>query len=194
MSCLANFDQTDVKLTVKLQQQQMYKFLCKTKTRQKKVNRKNRRVITFKSQIYLVEELKKIKIKMVLEIKSIGCIEDLRKVPKFLGVEKGIYFNEINNTHSSSLVWFTIILDENWLNVVCYSLSTKCGTLAFAHQYKVIILSNQWDSTLQQYKYSCFFSGCLKKSPTPITSIHCLPITNEQKNVRYERRNMCFID
>lgn len=74
--------------------------------------------------------------------------------------------------------------DDNWLNVVCYSLSTKSGTLAFAHQRKIIVLSNQWDTKLQQFKYSIVWSGELDDTTDDeITAIACLTVTTEQNEV-----------
>lgn len=74
--------------------------------------------------------------------------------------------------------------DENWLNVVSYSLSTKSGTLAFAHRRKIIVLSNQWDTKSQQFNYSIVWSGELEcATDDEITSIACLTVTNDQNEV-----------
>lgn len=133
--------------------------------------------------------------KMVIEIKSIGCIEDLKKVPAKLGFSKGMrmmcsfyffprLFFECNIIDVTCLHFQMNISDDNWLNVVCYSLSTKSGTLAFAHQRKIIVLSNQWDTKLQQFKYSIVWSGELEcATDDEVTAIACLTVTNEQNEV-----------
>lgn len=126
---------------------------------------------------------------MVIEIKSIGCIEDLKKVSKELGVSKGSKFYDYFMIYSCDKVrclHFPLnIADDNWLNVVCYSLSTKSGTLVFAHRRKIIVLSNQWDTRLQQFNYSIVWTGELEcATEDEITSVACLAVSNENNEVR----------
>lgn len=125
---------------------------------------------------------------MVIEIKSIGCIEDLKKVPDQLGFIKGTKHHSdsfvFDDKNMTCFAFFQLDTDDNWLNVVCYSLSTKSGTLAFAHRRKIIVLSNQWDSKLQQFKYSIVWSGEIDGTvDSEITALACLTVTSEQNEV-----------
>ncbi|XP_031628669.1 rab3 GTPase-activating protein regulatory subunit [Contarinia nasturtii] len=97
---------------------------------------------------------------MVLEIKSICCVESLRKIPEIFGLQK----------------------DSNWLNSVRYTLSVKTGCLVFAYRTKIIVLSLKWDSRLHQSKYSITWSDELPPYDD-ITAVLCLPITNEAEEI-----------
>lgn len=74
------------------------------------------------------------------------------------------------------------ISDENWLNTVYFSLSVKTGTLVFAYESKIIVLSMKWNSHLRQSKYSITWSDELPPYDN-ITAVLCLPITNEAEEV-----------
>lgn len=63
-----------------------------------------------------------------------------------------------------------------------YSLSTRAGTLVFAHETKIIVLSNKWDSRSQQFKYSITWSDELERFDD-ITSVLCLPIASDADEV-----------
>lgn len=75
------------------------------------------------------------------------------------------------------------ISDSNWLNNVCYTLSVKTGTLVFAYESKIIVLSKKWDSRSQQSKYSITWSDELPPYDD-ITAVLCLPIANETDKVK----------
>lgn len=72
--------------------------------------------------------------------------------------------------------------DGNWLNSVRYTLSVKTGTLVFAHQTKIIVLSLKWDLRSNQSKYSITWSDELPPYDD-ITAVLCLPITTEADEV-----------
>lgn len=81
------------------------------------------------------------------------------------------------------------ISESNWLNSVCFALSMKTGTLVFAYQTKIIVLSLKWDSRLHKSKYTITWSDELPPYDE-ITAIQCLPITNEDEKVNNIDVNM----
>lgn len=123
---------------------------------------------------------------MVLEIKSISCVESLKKIPEIFGLENGKYdclqYQRKYDVFAMSTILRNnnnlIIPDSNWLNAVQYSLSTRTGTLVFAYETKIIVLSNKWDTRLHQFRYSITWSDELDRYDD-ITAILCLPIANE---------------
>lgn len=74
------------------------------------------------------------------------------------------------------------IVDGNWLNSVRYSLYVKTGTLVFAYETKIIVLSSKWDSRSHQSKYSITWSDELPPYDD-ITAVLCIPIPNETDEV-----------
>lgn len=74
------------------------------------------------------------------------------------------------------------IVDSNWLNSVRHSLSVKTGTLVFAYDSKIIVLSAKWDSRTHQSKYSITWSDELPPYDD-ITAVLCIPITNDADDV-----------
>lgn len=74
------------------------------------------------------------------------------------------------------------ITENNWLNVVHYSLSTRAGTLVFAYETKIIVLSNKWDLRTRQFKYSITWSDELERFDD-ITAVLCLPIAGDADEV-----------
>lgn len=72
--------------------------------------------------------------------------------------------------------------ESNWLNVVQYSLSTRAGTLVFAHETKIIVLTNKWDSRTRQFKYAITWSDELERFDD-ITAVLCLPIAADTDEV-----------
>lgn len=89
------------------------------------------------------------------------------------------------------------IVDKNWLSAVQYSLSTSSGTLVFAHETKVIVLSNKWDSRSHQSRYSITWSDELPLYDN-ITSVLCLPFPNEAEEVSlvltFRYKNLFWIE
>lgn len=82
-----------------------------------------------------------------------------------------------------------IFLDSNWLNRVRYTLSVKTGSLVFAHETKIIVLSMKWDSRIHQSKYSITWSDELPPYDN-ITAVLCIPITNDSDEVNnFEARH-----
>lgn len=77
---------------------------------------------------------------------------------------------------------FKIADNNNWLSAVQYSLSTSSGTLVFAYETKIIVLSNKWDSRSHQSRYSITWSDELPLYDN-ITSILCLPLSSEASDV-----------
>lgn len=133
---------------------------------------------------------------MVLEIKSIFCVESLKKIPEIFGLENGkadiafvpamifhndVLFFEIHHCEMLSfislLIVFVTFSDSNWLNRVCYTLSVRTGTLVFAYQTKIIVLSIKWDSRTHQSRYTITWSDELPPYDN-ITAVLCIPITN----------------
>lgn len=72
--------------------------------------------------------------------------------------------------------------DNNWLSAVQYSLSTRTGTLVFAYETKIIVLSNKWDSRSHQSRYSITWSDELPLNDS-ITAVLGLPLVNEAEDV-----------
>lgn len=75
-----------------------------------------------------------------------------------------------------------ILTESNWLNSVRFTLSVKTGTLVFAYETKIIVLSLKWDSRSRQSKYTITWSDELPPSDS-ITAVQCIPITTESDEV-----------
>lgn len=79
-------------------------------------------------------------------------------------------------------LFFLLRTENNWLNVVHYSLSTRSGTLVFAYETKIIVLTNKWDTRTRQFKYSITWSNELERYDD-ITSVLCLPFASDGDEV-----------
>lgn len=86
-----------------------------------------------------------------------------------------------------------VISDNNWLSAVQYSLSTKTGTLVFAYETKIIVLSNRWESRSHQFKFSITWSDELAPYDN-ITAVLCLPFANEAEEVNSNANHLFSVE
>lgn len=79
---------------------------------------------------------------------------------------------------------FIFITEDDWLNLVFYSLSPTLEIIAFGHGTKIILLGQNWKGDSQLNLYSITWTGELEDPNDIITSVICLPVAGHSAHTQ----------
>lgn len=117
---------------------------------------------------------------MSCEIKPLAKLLDLRRVQELFGLGQGSYHkgNVIIISYLSNQL-NCLFSDDDWLNLVYYSISPTLEVIAFGHGTKVILLGQNWNNEVHLHCYTITWTGELENPNDVITSVICLPVAGQ---------------